>query len=561
MVGRGPGALARGAGLLAAALLGFLSLFTLWAASCFGLHLDSESFALVGAMLVRSGAVPFRDFAGFTPPGTFYLLAALFRFTGDSVLVARFALTALPKWLIVILAARTSRRLGTPVWGAVLAGAFATVALGNGTFSGADYGGAHPTVLATLLAVATAAAQAEFLMGGPAVWAFLAGLSAGLNVLIRYDLALFSVLGVCAAHAVAFRFAPSKAEAKSLRTGLVRFVWGALAGAGPAALFFLYKVPLSDLRLSLIDYPAAYLRLAGVMDRGFVLSKIAGVFHVPTGTQSLRQFLREWWLYDSYRMLSFFALAWSWAWLLRAWQSGELRGRREKGMAAFLFSGTFLAGYYVKSGNLFSFPAPFFALLPVLIAGSWRSKNRVSSGVAVASAAWALGTGGWMWYTLLILPFPGHRALGVPSARGVVLSKDETAFFESMTRAVQDLVPPDERILVYDRRYDISRPPQSELYFLFGRLPGTGFYDFSPGITDREDVQNRIVADLTRNRVRFVLQSDWPVVARPATGTGPIFDAYIARNFSEVARFGPYRLLYRGGVARERTARRGQSAG
>jgi hypothetical protein len=150
-----------------------------------------------------------------------------------------------------------------------------------------------------------------------------------------------------------------------------------------------------------------------------------------------------------------------------------------------------------------------------------------------------------MWYTLLLLPFPGHRPLGVPSARGVVLSKDEAAFYDSMTRAVQDAVPPGERMVIYDRRYDIARPPQSELYFLFERLPGTAFYDFSPGITDREDVQNRIVADMNKNRVRFVLQSDWPVIARPATGTGPIFDAYIARNFAEAARFGPYRLLTR----------------
>jgi len=490
------------------AFLAFLSLILLWLGSYFGLYMQTDNFAIVGAMLVLRGEVPFRDFAGYTPPGSFYLLAAIFRLFGETVLAARFAFGTVPKWLIVVLVYHLTRRAGMKTGVALAAGAFATLALGNGTFAGQDYGGAHPTVLSSLLALASTAAHVEFLLGGLPGWLLLAGGLTGFNVLVRYDLAVYSLLAFLATHAV-------------LRTRplIGWYAAGFLSAVVPPALYFLWMVPLADLRVSLIDYPRAYLYVAGFSERGFVVRRIREAFHLPFGPD----FLRLFWLYDAYRYLAFFGLVWAWV------------KRGNKVMTAVLLLGTFLLGYYVKSGNLYSFPIPFFILLPCLISLHWRSK------LARAAFACMLWMGYLMWYYKLVLPLPGTRQVEIAAAQGVYLSREEAGTLESLVREVQALVPPGERIFVHDTRFDVADPPHEMLYFLTQRAPGTMFFNLQPGITDREDVQTRIVSDLAR--VNVVIQSDQPRPTSPMNAGGPILDGYLAERFRERSRHGRYRIL------------------
>lgn len=523
-------------------VLSFLALFVLWTGSYFSLYMQSDCFAMVGAMLVSEGELPVRDFAGYTPPGSYYILAAVFRLFGQSVLAARFAFSTLPKWFTVVLIYRMSRRLGSPLWVALGSAAFAVLALGNGTFTGADYGGAHPTVLSTFLALAAVAAHVEFLFGGPVAWLALSGACTGLNALIRYDLALYALLAFCAAHEIARR----RAAAGSRPRGAEPYLWyglGALAIAGPAVVYFACKVPAADLRMSFIDYPRAYLQTAGVMSDGFALDRILGVFRTPSGAATLKEFLSAWWLYDAFRTLTFFGLGWSWVWLFGALKRSRALDGRELGIAALAFLGTFMIGYYVKSGNLYSLPVPFFILLPVLAYRRAPSRSLLARGVAGLTCASMIWLGYLMWYYKHVLPLPGNRALDIPSAQGVILSTDEIGVLEPLVGAVQALVPPGERIFICDRRWDVYNPTPEMLYFLTGRAPGTAYFNIQPGITDREDVQRRIVSDLIRNRVRYVIQSDWKEVKQPMAASGPILDGFIEEHFRETARFGPYRLL------------------
>src|SRR6185369_12971082 len=51
-----------------------------------------EGIVLQGAERILRGEVPYRDFFSFYTPGSFYLVAFLFRFVGDSLVVARLSL-------------------------------------------------------------------------------------------------------------------------------------------------------------------------------------------------------------------------------------------------------------------------------------------------------------------------------------------------------------------------------------------------------------------------------------------------------------------------------------
>ena len=51
-----------------------------------------EGIVLRGAERILRGEVPYRDFFSFYTPGSFYLVALLFRFLGDSLVVARMSL-------------------------------------------------------------------------------------------------------------------------------------------------------------------------------------------------------------------------------------------------------------------------------------------------------------------------------------------------------------------------------------------------------------------------------------------------------------------------------------
>src|SRR5438874_4358909 len=51
-----------------------------------------EGIVLQGAERILRGEVPYRDFFSFYTPGSFYLVAFLFRFAGDSLVVARIGL-------------------------------------------------------------------------------------------------------------------------------------------------------------------------------------------------------------------------------------------------------------------------------------------------------------------------------------------------------------------------------------------------------------------------------------------------------------------------------------
>jgi hypothetical protein len=80
-----------------------------------------EGIILQAAQRVLNRQVPYRDFFSFYTPGSYYLLAAIFKIFGSSVLVARTAL-ALTGAMLSVLTYLIARRVCTRGWSLVTAG-------------------------------------------------------------------------------------------------------------------------------------------------------------------------------------------------------------------------------------------------------------------------------------------------------------------------------------------------------------------------------------------------------------------------------------------------------
>src|SRR6185437_10625882 len=103
------------------ACLGYLCLFLRYSS----LELD-EGIVLQGAERVLRGQIPYRDFFTFYTPGSFYLVALVFRIFGDSFVVARFSIAVCGAVCSVLTYALSRRVCGRGI--AVLCAMLATLA-------------------------------------------------------------------------------------------------------------------------------------------------------------------------------------------------------------------------------------------------------------------------------------------------------------------------------------------------------------------------------------------------------------------------------------------------
>lgn len=506
---------------------------------------NTEGIHVVGAVEVLNGAVPFRDFAEWPTPGSFYFLALVFKIFGKSLFAARFFMTCMPKWLIVILLYRAAKRIGLGEAAALAGCALATLGLGTGTFAGNDPAGVHSTVPATLTALASSCCLIEFLFTRRRGWLVLGGANVGLTFLMRYDMGLYALLAQLASAALSSSpKAGGDASKSSLTEKFGLLAVGIILAISPLAGYLLWNVPQAALKLSFVDYPRAYLEHVTTLSfQSFFPHPFPSFLLNPEARVHLR--LRAWLLYDAYRDAVFLAFLASWFWWLKRMAADSLMDRREQAASALLFLGTCLWGYFIKSGNLFSFSAPFFILAAFLISRGMESRKPGPRRLSRLAAALAGGLGLLMFLCKPILPRPYHRLVSLPPAKGLLIPQEEAEALEGLQKFVGRHVPADGRIFIYHRRFDMGNETPLLLYFLLDRRPGASVYDFFPGITTRPDIQRRIAEELEVHRVSCVIVPNWPRMIRPQKATGTILENYIKTHFRAEASFGPYLILTR----------------
>jgi hypothetical protein len=485
---------------------------------------NDEGLMLQAAARIADGQVPYRDFWWFYPPGQPYLLAALWKLFGPS-LVAWRIVRVLCDAAVALLAWALARRGGASERLALAAWLVAALAM-------AYPSGPHPfpPTLAMCLG-------ALLLMDRrPA----LAGALAGVAAFWRIEFAAYLALGVLLGYALRpgsrrERVRPALRFAGCAAAVVVVLYLPVIAAAGLGDSFdLLVRYPLEDFsEYQSLPFPFDYDGALNTSSIGGFLSDSAEsllLFYLPLAlvvgllgslaALALRFDRRRWWQF---------------------------------GAAVFTVG---MAHYLITRPDVFH-TAPLAVMVAVL--GSWAiAERREPARVDLLRAA-ATGTVAFAlvyaavegldrrWLELRADRVPLH----LPAADGVRVRADSREPLEQAVKFVRRRTRPDEPIYVATRRSDLVTAGAPLLYVLADRPNPTRYDIAAPGVVTTAPVQREIVRDLQRGNVRTVIRWTDPASAAPepnkageSTGV-TLLDDYLAGAYRRVARFGDYVLLER----------------
>lgn len=499
-----------------------------------GVNVFDEGFISAGAMLIRRGWLPMRDFFVIYGPGQYYVSAALFSVFGEDLFVQRVAHVLLLSLIglgLLSLARRLGATRGAQVW---LLVAYVAV---NALFMPTP---GYAAVLACGLLLWAGVVLVEGLSGERQSRLVQASVLIGVAGLVRWDFGIFGLVTAATA---------------ALAHGRLRLRWRALAALfGPALLVWL-----------LLFVPFV---MAGGWERWWAE---VPVFHS-------REFAE--WRGRPVLRPTVWALA-------RAWAQGDMGSVSETvtlllavclplvlalptmvvaGMRLWrrastapvdllawvlaLLTLTLLNQVRVRSGLPQGLPA-FYAALP-LAPYLWRACTSPAGRRAVAALA------------ALVLVMPAVSAVQVwcqavwntepvalPRASHVrVDGRDREAWktYGAMLRHLSTCLPPQARL--FSGVQDTSRlyVNDAALYFLTDRLPATRWVEMEPGLTNSSRAQAALARDLLEPTVGAAVLwqrvSNEPNATSRSNGVHTV-DETVAVRFAPGRRFGAYEVRFR----------------
>ncbi len=491
-----------------------------------GIQVNDEGLMLQAAARIAGGEVPYADFWWYYPPGQPYLLGALWKIFGPSLIEWR-AVRVLADASVAVLAWQLARRYASPKL-ALLAWAVALLAM-------AYPSGPHPFPIALALALG-----ALICFNNRPV---LAGVLAGLCAAWRLEFAAYLGLGIL----ISYGAAPTP-----FRRGgaAARFL---LAAAATAAAAFLPVALAAGIRTSwdlLIAYPlndfSAY--------QGLPLELI---YSGPLNTASLSGFFS-----DSFENLLLFYLP---VVVLLGFAGGALAlvltfsRRHDYALLALLTFSLGMAHYLIVRPDVFH-TAPLAVCVAVIgviaIARSAKRAAELARGkailiragalIAAASLAYALVEG--LDRQLLVLREP-TIALAAPTANGVRAAPAVAIPLAAAVADVRSRTAREAPIYVIGQRADITTSGAPLFYTLAERTNPTRYDIAAPGVVTSAPVQAEIVADLERAKPKLIVRWLSPLTAAPEPNLAGrssgvrLLDRYINANYVESGRYGDWVVL------------------
>ena len=522
-----------------------------------------EGLILYGTTLVMDGAIPHRDFYVIYGPGQFYLLAALFKIFGVSVLVERaydLVVRAIIALLVLIVVNQVAPRVQ-----ALIAAAACLVYL---AFFQAYGSAMYPALVAVLASAAflnPALARPAFAPG-----LFAAGVCAGVAVLMRYDVGIGIAGAECAVlcvHAWFERVDTAQGIGAAIRA-LLWFGLGVAIVVVPVAVAFVMLGVIPDLISQFAIYTPAYVKMRSLPFPGLsmlrenpaklsvylpllmCLAALQTVFVIARQKRNnvgIREPAGPWQTSRAalqYMLLLLVALT------LVLFAKGIVRTAMEMALITTLALAGALAQPITGRGKI-GLGISALAILGTILFGV--SCLRPEAYRALSNIAWAKDPASWS------LP-----ANGVPPELGscrLPADLERLACFRlpletvETIRYVQQHTAPGDPVFVGLSRHDLFYANDITLYFSMNRRAATKWYEFDSGLTTLAPLQRVIVGELQRAKpVLVVLESTWENMREPnasAISSGvTILDDYLRQTFEPVATFGPYTVL------RVRTAER-----
>jgi hypothetical protein len=475
-----------------------------------------EGIVLQGAERILRGEIPYRDFFSFYTPGSFYLVAFLFRFVGDSLVVARMSLAvagAACSVITYVLARRVCSR---------------AVALFAATLTTAAGFAYRFLVLhnwySTLLACLAVYGAVRLLESRKTSWAFGTGCFASLTVLFEQS----KGAGLCLGLALGF---------VSLR----------IAGRDPIFRRSELTSILGGFFLPFIGVFAYFgaMQAAAIMLQDWIwpLRHYTQANHVPYGWQNWSDNARQTIFYTGplgIRVLKILAIspgffvpilplvgvAFFGYWVIQMWRQKAASGYDSYYvLISAVFSGLLLSVVIVRADIIhFMYLAPVWYVLLAWAVGSPHLVGRALAKIRPHLIAYVSVSFGMMALALVLTATGAHNQ--IDTRRGMITSGEKDIVIEY----VQAHVPPGQELLVY---------PYLPLYNYLTATRSPSRYDyFQPGMNTKEQAQ-QIVASLQSSHVRAVLfepwfsnkfSNSWPRTPLVAIAKDPVAD-YIVRNY------------------------------
>jgi hypothetical protein len=515
-----------------------------------GIGQYDESLILDGALRVLHGQLPYRDFYTLYGPGQFYVLAGVFHVFGVYAALGRvtYMATALASLFAII---RLQWLLDCrPLFGPLAAFAALVWVSAAGTYL-------YPVYPALALILMAALCLVRHWQLGTKRWIAIAGVLVGVTVLFRHDMAMYSVLAICAGECF---YHLGVGGGRSIRSKCLELLLdlGVLAGcilvvAVPAILVLLRHVPFADIRYEMFYYPSHVYPVMRRLpffhfDAGLSLAKhirpAAGQIFVLVpmlvplaATACLVQ--REWRARQPYWQVSGYVLLLCLALVMPI--SGLVRPDLEHAVPALLIDSLLLISLVAKWGLSKRFGQAMIAgsaiwFLLSMPVQAWRTARRAIGTVALLVHPGRPGS-----LESLCRPPAGLERLTCMRADPVEV--EEAEYIQQHTR-------PGEEIYSGAGRHDKLDANDLLLYFLSKRDSGTKWYELTPGVQTTYPIQKQMIQDLDNHHVTYVVRNfTWDAVAEPnesrfSSGV-TILDQYIDANYKPEASFPQVLILHR----------------
>jgi hypothetical protein len=527
--------------LIAIAVLSFVVLLL---AMPRDLNIFDEGIILSDAMLTLHGAIIHRDFYSSYGPAQYYVVAALFHFFGENFMTARIYDLAVRSAVLATLFCILRKECPLVI-------AFIFTAIGGMWLMAIGYYlyPIFPCMLLSLIGSDLVTRVGE----EPEVSTRIVGAGActGLTALFRYDVGFFLLVAHLAAMAAIIVLSKRyDAKVRQVLTAVVAYGAGTAVMFVPAAIVFLLVSPVGPFLNDIVDYPTKYYALM----RGLPFPGLHSIRASPPEGAVYLPILAA-----GLAVLELILLT------VRRVGSTASRPGDDHVVAYLIVFGSTSAMFFLKGVVRVSALHMLLGIVPSLVVFAillglwWRRGNAmriaavcvlllVLSPAAIAAARdlrMSLRVGdrsiaGWLALQAGLLPVDERDKCEAGPASGIAkLSPD----YSRVATYLRAHTQPGERILVALDRHDKILVNPIALYFAIGRLPGTHWHQFDPGLQTRADIQAAIIGDLQHNRVRWVVRDasfdklNEPNASAQSSGI-TLLDRYLDTNYREVAASG-----------------------
>ncbi len=510
-----------------------------------------EGLIVVAAQRILEGDVPYRDFWSLYSPGQFYVIAALFKVFGPSILVERLYEAVITAAISVSAFALVDRC--TNRWLAF--GAWVVCTIWVSAFNFTNF----PVFPALLLTLWSAATVLLFLEDPSRRFPLVAaGLFVGLTAVFRHDLGFYAAASIAILLVAYSIYERADRKARFAAVAVDRlgfFCLGILSAAGPVFVLLLATVPVHELIFDLLIGPGQIYPATRALPFPPIWASLTQAIAGAPVARTLQLVV-----YLPLLIAGVAALAWL-SGALHPGSDSPDRGAnrtRQRMWLCILFMMLSLSFYLkgiVRVSPLHMMPSVVLAfVLFFLLAASFR-RSSAPIKAAMVGGALVIAT-----FTVLAgsTSIEGARRSLVTGFGDDICKPppglERAACFSmraDQRKAMEYIVAntaPDETIFVGLGRHDKIFVTDVIFYFITGRRPATRWHELHPGFATTAPIQAEMVAELTRNGTRYiVLDSEWDNVKEPNTSAlssgVTTLDDFIRSNYRLAASFGHYRIL------------------